>query len=364
MQVRRTVKQNRPNRSGFTLVEILMVIAIIGILVGLIVPAVNIALRAARKSAMSMEVVTISDAVEKYRTKYDDYPPDGSNPTVMASHLRKAFPNIAPTELTILGLTIGGTPVANCSTGAPGGVMDPAEALVFFLGGFSDDPAFPITGVGGPLYLTNMAGTQVNSSAAGISTVQYNVDRPNWFFEFKQTQLTVDTSSGNTISNDEADLFAGTNDVIPTYHPSGKRAPFVYFNKRTYTSGAFFNFYRPTAVEMGTARPYRSDTENTKVANTPAMANSRYPFMNSDTFQLICAGLDDSYGGITMPAGAGGPTFYRFPSGQSINFSGYPTTAPAIGTYSKYSEGAGTISMQLDNPTNFAGGALEDSLDN
>ncbi len=361
MQVHRTVNQLRRDRSGFTLVEVLMVVAIIGILVGLIVPAVSMALKASQARAISMEVITLADSMEKYRSKYDDYPPDGSNSVVMERHLRKAFPNIAPTELQIFSKTYG-TPVSNVSNGAPSGVMDPAEALVFFLGGFSDDPAFPFTGVGGPLYLTNMSGVQVNSSAASIATVQYNVDRVNAFFEFNQAQLTLDASSGSTVSNDEATLFSGTNDVIPAYHPKGKAAPYVYFSRSTYTSGAFFNYYGSSGI--GYARPYRSDTENTKVPNTPAMANSRYPFVNSDTFQIISAGLDDSYGGIMMPSGAGGPTYFRFPSGSSIDFAGFPSTAPTLGTYSRYSDGAGVISMQLDNSTNFAGGKLEDSLDN
>ncbi len=359
MQVR-TLNHHRSTRSGFTLVEILMVVAIIGILVGLVVPAVNIALRSAKKRAISMEVITLADAVEKYRSKYDDYPPDGSNGTVMQRHLRKAFPNIAATELSLFTLPpIGGTPVSNCSNGAPGGVMDPAEAIVFFLGGFSDDPAYPITGVGGPIFLANSSGVQVNSSAgaATIATVQYNTDRVNGFYEFKQAQLTLDVIGGYTVSTDEASLVGGTNDVMPAYRPSGKLAPYVYFNRNTYTSGAFFNVYAPTG--MGYARPYRSDKENTKVAI--AMANSHYPFMNNDTFQIISAGLDDSYGGIAMASGAAGPTYFRFPSGSSIDFS---TAPPTLGTYTKYSDGPGVISMQLDNATNFAGGNLEDSLEN
>jgi prepilin-type N-terminal cleavage/methylation domain-containing protein len=362
MQVQQTKNQPRPSRSGFTLVEVLMVVAIIGILAGLIIPAVGMALRAAQARAISMEVVTLADAVEKYRNKFDDYPPDGSNPTVMARHLRKIFPNIATTELSIFGMTYGGTRVANASNGAPSGVMDPAEALVFFLGGFSDDPAYPITGVGGPLFLTDMSGAQVNSSAASIATVQYNVDRVNGFYDFKQAQLTLGASTTTTISSDESELFNGSNDAIPAYRPSGKTAPYVYFCASTYTSGAFFNFYAPT--DKGYARPYRSDKENTKVANTPAMANTRFPFMNSDKFQIISAGLDDSYGGIAMPSGAGGPTYFRFPSGDSIDFSGYPSSAPTIGGYTRYSDGPGVPSMQLDNSTNFANGKLEDSIPN
>ncbi|MCA9157924.1 MAG: prepilin-type N-terminal cleavage/methylation domain-containing protein, partial [Planctomycetales bacterium] len=64
-------------RSGFTLVEVLVVIAIIGVLVALIVPAVNMAYRTVQQRAIALECQALAQAVEAYRSKYDDYPPDG-----------------------------------------------------------------------------------------------------------------------------------------------------------------------------------------------------------------------------------------------------------------------------------------------
>ena len=156
MQVRQTVNQPNPNRSGFTLVEVLMVIAIIGILVGLTVPAVNIALRSVKQSAIALECNTLGDAVNKYNSKYGDYPPDGSDVNLMTRHLRKIFPQIAASEINLLtgalAVPAGNPAVANhAALGVPGAVMDPPEALVFFLGGFSSDPVHPFTGSGGPL---------------------------------------------------------------------------------------------------------------------------------------------------------------------------------------------------------------------
>ena len=125
-------------RGGFTLVEVLVVIAIIGIIVGITIPVLAVALRRAESTAMAMEVTTIASALERYKEKYGDYPPDGSSATAMTRHIRRVFQEISAGELTILAAH------ANASTGISGAVMDPPEALVFFLGGFSDDPSRPL----------------------------------------------------------------------------------------------------------------------------------------------------------------------------------------------------------------------------
>ncbi len=77
--------------------------------------------------------------------------------------------------------------------------MDPTEALVFFLGGFSDDPVFPFSGKGGPLLIMNDGSPAVqvksNHDPAHISSVQYNPDRLNPLYEFQQGQLTIELTT-------------------------------------------------------------------------------------------------------------------------------------------------------------------------
>ncbi len=89
-------------RRAFTLVELMVVIVIIGIIAGFALPAIFSAVKAARQGAYKLEVDTLADAVEKYRTKYGDYPPDGSSWPIMERHLRKAFPQILQSELNLL----------------------------------------------------------------------------------------------------------------------------------------------------------------------------------------------------------------------------------------------------------------------
>ncbi|QDV22951.1 type II secretion system protein [Aureliella helgolandensis] len=356
------MKNRAPQRIGFTLVEVLTVVAIIGILVGLIVPAVNYALTKVKQNAMAMEVITLAGAVEQYQQKYGDYPPDGSSLTSLQRHLRKAFPRIAESEGVLL------TSFSNASN-FPGAVMDGPEALVFFLGGFSSDPVYPFSGTGGPFYILNTSGVQVNSStpASERASVQYNVDRSSPLYEFKQSQLTLDTSTGLTVSSDEAELFGEfrrvpgqsqqpmPNDLLPVYVPSGMLAPYVYFNSQTYSAGGVFNYYHSDAI--GTARPYRSD--EVKTTGTIA-ADTYYRYMEPKTFQLMTAGLDDNYGGAPQPA-TGAPVYFRFPSGASLDIT---VDLDSQSGPNNYQVQQGLPSQQLDNATNFSAGILGDALAN
>ena len=81
----------RTHRSGFTLIEVLMVIAIIGILVGLAVPAVMYGSRVVKQRAIVIETQTLDNAINQYNNKYGDFPADGSNRVLFEKHFRKAF---------------------------------------------------------------------------------------------------------------------------------------------------------------------------------------------------------------------------------------------------------------------------------
>jgi type II secretory pathway pseudopilin PulG len=299
-------------------VELLIVMAILGILAGLLAWGVNAARVAILKRAQAFEVQSIASAVEAYRTKYGDYPPDGSSWPVMEAHLRKAFPNILVSELALLNpalstangyirndndLTGSHPHLARYISTAPGlrsgRVFDAAEALVFFLGGFSSDPQRPITGPGGPLKLNPVVGAYI-----------YNTQRENAFFEFKIGRLTLDPNTG--ASNDEAVYSEGVpNDLMPVYVGNGPTyqqlgVPIIYFDSRTYQIGGatvndssyYFNFYSPGLVDTrnvqgstrNCARPFLS------MDLDPNKGNNALRYANDKTFQIMNGGYDRIYG--------------------------------------------------------------------
>jgi type II secretory pathway pseudopilin PulG len=299
-------------------VELLIVMAILGILAGLLAWGVNAARVAILKRAQAFEVQSIASAVEAYRTKYGDYPPDGSSWPVMEAHLRKAFPNILVSELALLNpalstangyirndndLTESHPHLARYISTSPGlrsgRVFDAAEALVFFLGGFSSDPQRPITGPGGPLKLNPVVGGYI-----------YNTQRENAFFEFKIGRLTLDPNTG--ASNDEAVYSEGVpNDLMPVYVGNGPTyqqlgVPIIYFDSRTYQiagatvndSSYYFNFYSPGLVDTrnvqgstrNCARPFLS------MDLDPNKGNNALRYANDKTFQIMNGGYDRIYG--------------------------------------------------------------------
>lgn len=65
----------RTHRRGFTLVELLVVIVIIGILVALLIPAIAGAIRTARNAQASAEINNLSGALAQFNNQYGDYPP-------------------------------------------------------------------------------------------------------------------------------------------------------------------------------------------------------------------------------------------------------------------------------------------------
>ena len=80
---------SRPSspRRAFTLVEMLVVLGIIGILIGLLLPAVMMAVNNARRTQINAELKQLDIAFETYKLQKGEYPPSFGERDAMGTNL-------------------------------------------------------------------------------------------------------------------------------------------------------------------------------------------------------------------------------------------------------------------------------------
>ncbi len=148
---------SKPDRrnAGFTLVELLIVVIILGILAAVVIPQFNTAAAESREAALASNLATIRQAVELYKVQHLDTFPDaqiitklttqtdadGSSGTKYGPYLRNTFPN---------------NPIDAASAVATAGTM----------------PSAP-TGAGGWVYSTGNGEFRANVTGTGPSGVDY-----------------------------------------------------------------------------------------------------------------------------------------------------------------------------------------------
>ena len=296
---------------GFTLVEMLVVIGIIGILAAITIPTIGAVMKSTRSNAMVAELASLEQAIENYRLDNNDYPPDFSNVQAVNVHLRRAFPRFRHSGWgdDWEAKETNDNPAYPARTERPTihrFTLDPAEALVFWLAGVSSDPRDPLF-ARQPIF-------PAGSSAA----VMVGRNDAKAYFDFKTEQLTdID------------------NDGWPEYSsPHASGLPYVYFDGRimndTSMPGAKgvcayawavypprdggslreTTFGRdhplPTPVAgVSRVRPYRSkdplsqtDLANPLTVTTWPLDPDVNPtdWIDSGKFQLIAPGQDQSFG--------------------------------------------------------------------
>lgn len=233
-------------RSGFTLVELLVVIIIIAILAAILIPAVNAARQTARKARVTLEMTQIATALDAYKDKNGgDYPADFSDFQLSApntaqdfkDHLARAFPRyVRPTVVTWLATTPASQRPSN---------LDPAEAIPFWLGLVRDDVKFPVSAPNG----SNVPLT-IGSGRTPL-------------FDFDQTRLRDRDGDGWL-----------------EYYPQGvDDAPYVYFDHSTYLIASYPS-PAPATSTIGVARPFQSSGA----------------WLEPNRFQIVTAGFDNDFG--------------------------------------------------------------------
>jgi prepilin-type N-terminal cleavage/methylation domain-containing protein len=369
-----------PLRRGFTLVELLMVITIIGMLMGLLIVGVNRALVRARQAQTTVQIDTLDQAMQNAKAQSGLYPPDCSNLSGSASagggiayrqarivaFFRKAFPKMIVPKGYGNGTTAGSLQFlsqhawgnsSQITTPSGSGFnlgdldnLDPAEAIVFFLGGPPAAVGQLVGPAGSQTFGYSLAGWSANASNPFANGGQRGAS----LYEFQTQRL------GDADGDGWPEYYPPTGDIP---QPPGTTAmaaanpvpPYVYFDALTY--GGLFGFSGgavapiaansyPTgypfpdgqlssamqtqmtalASQWGLALPY----VNSQTVN-PAYGTGVNDYINPNKFQIISAGADARYS-------TGASQLFRF-FNSAVNY----TTADS------------------DNLANFTTGTLQDA---
>jgi hypothetical protein len=322
----------------------LVVITIIGILAALITVAAIGALKAMREAEIKSDVQQLDTGITDLKNnKATAFPPncqtDGSgtnNPIIESAVLndlkyfmKQAFPrHQEPPELIarLVGLSPAGAPLPS-NQGLQGG-MTAAEALVFWLGGFSEDPKYPISGEGGPSYRIPSLNNATNRTLDPIESRK-------WIYPFAVTRLGP--------RNEEDGYFADEDDSgepylryieyvdpkgVPRrinfwhYTPRKSQQPFLYFDTSRHAATAEFD--PPAATELsklgpnGTGLHVHAFKKQDSPSDVPPIQ-----FINPDKFQIIHCGDDDAWGDdaferMTLHDGLPPEELLLFPTGPFI----------------------------------------------
>ncbi len=278
-------RKNPPN-TGFTLVELLVVITVIAILMGLLLAAFGPVRRTALNFAITTEINELDGAVEQFKTKFGFFPPcefdfDGDGTSNLATdpedlvtfkqYLRKIAPNHEETDAQINAWWIKSLLATQDSVGQ---YLDNDSILVFWLSGLNRSAQYPLTyGLGiDAMYGTNddvFTGFAVGDDPA-----------KHIFFEFSAAQL---------VDGNEDGINATPVTVKRYMQRKVGDQPYLYFDAQRYAIASI--------TIGGTATyPYMDLDHQTNVYAPPPYIDANHEWFNPTTFQIVAAGVDVDFG--------------------------------------------------------------------
>lgn len=315
MRPLRKSPETQPPRSrsaGFTLVELLIVITILGILIAFLVPAVMSAMTNVRTAQVKTEVNLLASAVTNFKAKYNVDPPSAiilceqasawaSNPRGRA-YIRQMWPQFDFT----LNRDLNGDGDSNDLITLTGG-----ECLVFFLGGMLDRS--------GGANITQSTPTGFSKNPANPFALGGNREKAT--YDFQTSRFTDLNSNG----------FPEYRDPLP-----GQRSPYLYYSSY---DGSGYRFAPPINEYTGGTNPNGGVFPSSPYLQGTTQTSPAY---NPKTFQIISPGQDGQYG-------PGGP---YDPNNLNAALPAWTRTTPALTVTAQ------DRLVEFDNITNFSNGRL------
>jgi general secretion pathway protein G len=151
----------RRNQSGFTLVELLIVVIILGILAAVVIPQFNTAAAESKEAALASNLATIRQAVELYKVQHNDAFPSAAMKTELTSQ--------TDADGTISATGKYGPYIRNQFPANP---LDSNPATADAVATIAAMPAAP-TAAGGWIYATGNGEFRANVSGTGPSGTDY-----------------------------------------------------------------------------------------------------------------------------------------------------------------------------------------------
>ena len=274
-------------RAGFTLVEIMVVMVIIGLLAAILVPVLGSVLRRTNEAAVKVEIGSLESALADFKARFGTDPPDHLHLHESAAGWA-SDPESRSKVLAIWPRFRFDVPrdyLDGVSNNAGGEVhLSGAECLVFFLGGM------PKRDVNGRFSMTGFSKNPLNPFAPITPGADESRDGP--FFDFPSARL-----HEHERSPDAPDGYPDFRDSL-----NNQTAPYLYLssaNGRGYDPEGGFVFNHQFG-NMANAMVFNR--------NSPYWQAAGGQEWNPKSFQIISPGIGphENVVGIFQPYGLGG----------------------------------------------------------
>ncbi|MCA9162875.1 MAG: DUF1559 domain-containing protein [Planctomycetales bacterium] len=159
---------------GFTLVELLVVIAIIGVLVAMLLPAVQAAREAARRSSCANNLKQLGIAMHNYHDIHKKLPPQVSaSGCCWGTWQVRILPFIEQQAAFDLYRNLGGTDPTGPRYGAAPNTTNVTTKRFEMLTCPSDQPQAPLSGITSHNYAVNVGNTNAYGSQATLNGITH-----------------------------------------------------------------------------------------------------------------------------------------------------------------------------------------------